>query len=589
MSLRLVQGTTALNETIGFDSLTVLVGPNNCGKSQTLRDLRSFITTGSTSRLKSLIDVSVQLPPLVRAYSQVERVPEAQSPNHVRTRGVSYDLQTRHEFVAPEGWIEQMFSDTESKTTQRQILEQMGNFWVAHLDAKGRFNLTAPTDAYDTRTESPGNALQKFYRDRAVAQPALRAAFKEAFGIDIALDWAAMKRWYLRVAGSFGEIPETNAELDALLHATEQLEEQGDGYKSFAGVALAVLTFADRVLLLDEPEAFLHPTQARVLGRWLAGRVTNRSGQVVVATHSADFLWGVLSANTDATVIRLNRDAEGTRYRPITPGTTAGLIQSPLLSSQPVLDALFHKGVVVCEGDPDRSVYQTVAHKLLQGVEGEEVLFIHTNGKDAAKGPVQLLRDAGTPVCVVVDIDVLNSAEPLASILLALTSKAPAAEIESLRQTLAAIVEQTTQESLLNSLVAAVRQWLGCDHSDLRTARKSLVNSAKKGMSKWDKVKMLGSAFFVDQGKNEFESILEQLALLGVFVVPCGELENWIRMPASKGQRWNRAALELLHRGTCPDQLASFVNRMVAFVIPRPLEQAVAMPPELSGRHERRL
>lgn len=267
MSLRITQMTTKLGEQIQLGGLTVLVGPNNCGKSQTLRDIRSYVTSGSDFRLKSLQGLSVELPDLNGAFAHVQRVPEAQSPGHLRTRGVSYDLQTSHEFVAPEQWADQMFADAATPANQSRILQQMGSYWVAHLDAKGRFSLTAPTDAYDTRTESPRNALQKFYNDRAVAQPSLRSAFREAFGVDIALDWAAMKRWYLRVGSSFGDLPETNEGLNALMTQEEELEEQGDGYKSFAGVVLSILTFPNRLLLLDEPEAFLHPSQAREIGR----------------------------------------------------------------------------------------------------------------------------------------------------------------------------------------------------------------------------------------------------------------------------------------------------------------------------------
>ncbi len=129
--------------------------------------------------------------------------------------------------------------------------------------------------------------------------------------MDIALDWAAMRRLYLKVGPAFGSIPEARTELDALLRDAPELSVQGDGYKSFAGVVLAMLTFPNRLLLLDEPEAFLHPAQARVLGRWLAAHAKTRTAQMIVASHSADFLWGIVSANAGATVIRLNRSGAG--------------------------------------------------------------------------------------------------------------------------------------------------------------------------------------------------------------------------------------------------------------------------------------
>jgi hypothetical protein len=49
------------------------------------------------------------------------------------------------------------------------------------------------------------------------------------------------------------------------------------------------------------------------------------------------------------------------------------ILNSPLLSSQPVLESIFHRGVAVCEGDSDRVVYQTFAVKQYQD---EKILFI---------------------------------------------------------------------------------------------------------------------------------------------------------------------------------------------------------------------
>lgn len=567
MPIRIRQATTRAGELLELGGFTVLVGPNNCGKSQTLRDIKSFISTGSSARMKSLQALAIELPTMEEGLAQIRKFPEPQSPGHVRFKGVSDNLNTSHEFVVPENWAVSLFQDRATAANQAALLQQLGKYWVAHLDAKGRFQLTAPSPAYNTRTEAPSNALQKFYEDRAVAQPQLREAFTEAFGVDIALDWAAMKDWYLRVGERFGELPEAASDLDAMLRDKEDLSEQGDGYQSFAGVALSMLTFSDRVLLLDEPEAFLHPAQARVLGRWLARTARGRAAQVVVATHSADLLLGILSADTEASVIRLNRQAGESKYSTIPAAVTSGLIQSPLLSSQPVLDALFHKGVVVCEGDPDRAVYQTVAHQLLRSEGGDEVLFIHTNGKDAAKGPAKLLSQAGVPVCSVVDIDAFNSSQPLCHIVEALTGDELNGDLEALRQEIATVVEEAPAGNLLSVLMSSVSEWLGRQHIDVRTARKGLVTAANAGKSKWSRVKTKGVDYFEGEAKAKVELLVQRLALLGVFVVPCGELEGWLRLGLDKGQLWNRTALQKIHDGECPPALKAFVAGMLSFLI----------------------
>ena len=566
MPLKLNSLTPKSGGVLALGNLTVLVGPNNAGKSQTLRDIRDYVVTGSTQQLTIVDRLEVVLPAQTEGTAGLSILPHT-SPGHTRILGVASDLQSRHEFAPHGPWLDQHFASVQQPNNRSELLRNMGQYWCAFLDAESRFKLAAPAESYDTRNETPSNALQAFFSGGAPVVEELRKAFKDTFSMDIALDWAAMRRLYLKVGAEFGTIPDTRTQLDALLKDAHQLSEQGDGYKSFAGIALAVLAFRNRLLMIDEPEAFLHPAQTRALGRWIARKAKDRAAQVILASHSADFLLGVISADPDATVIRLNRSAQGTTFHKIPPATTGGLINSPLLSSQPVLDALFHKGVVVCEGDPDRAVYQTVMHQFLRSEGGEEVLLIHSNGKDAAKGPIEMLRSSGTPVCAIVDIDVLNSAATLNEIITALSGLPVDARVTALRDSVATVVENARQGDLLTALKEAVRKWLETEYTDLRRARKGLAASAKV-KSRWDAVKRRGVEFFDGADRTTVDDLLRLLDEAGLFVVPRGELEGWMRLGIGKGPLWNRAALEQLHTGVCPDDLNAFMHRVLKFLLP---------------------
>lgn len=561
------RGGTAL----ALGKLTILVGPNNSGKSQTLRDIRDYVVSGSLGGLTIIKDIDVDLPTESEARMGLSLLPHTTSPGHVRIHGVANDLQSRHEFAPQESWINQHFTLVQSAVqmqraqAREQLLRNMGQLWCASLNAESRFKLAAPVESYDSRSEAPSNALQEFFSGGKATLQELRNAFKEAFGMDIALDWAGMRRFYLKVAPDFGEIPDTLTELDALMRNAQELSQQGDGYKSFAGVALAMLAFSNRVLLLDEPEAFLHPAQARALGRWVANQSKKRSAQTIVASHSADFLLGIISANPSATVVRLNRHSDGTAFHTVPPATTSGLIQSPLLSSQPVLDSLFHRGVAVCEGDPDRAIYQTVLHQFLRSHGGEDVLLIHSNGKDAVKTPVEMLRSAGTPVCAIVDIDILNSSKILTDIIVALTGMPPISRILELREKISTAVEQVTEQQLLELLKSSVQQWLQTEHPDLRHARKALVSSARI-RSRWEDVKSKGVDFFQGEERIAVDELLGLLSEIGLFVVHRGELEGWMQVGMSKGKRWSRLALERLHTGQCPPDLENFMRSIAKFL-----------------------
>jgi len=76
--------------------------------------------------------------------------------------------------------------------------------------------------------------------------------------------------------------------------------------RSFVGVCYYSLIGSLARVLIDEPEAFL-PQQARLLGTMLA-RESPKNRQFFLATHSGDFLRGVLDANVPTVrVVRLER------------------------------------------------------------------------------------------------------------------------------------------------------------------------------------------------------------------------------------------------------------------------------------------
>jgi cell division inhibitor SulA len=197
---------------------------------------------------------------------------------------------------------------------------------------------------------------------------------------------------------------------------------------------------------------------------------------------------------------------------------------------------------------------------------GEEVLLIHSNGKDAAKVPLEMLRSSGTPVCSIVDIDVLNSAATLGEIIAALSGLPVDARVTALRDSVAIAVEKAAQGDLLTALKVAVQGWLETEYTDLRRARKALATSAKL-KSKWDVVKRKGVEFFEETDRATVDELLELLGHVGLFVVPRGELEGWFRLGIGKGAQWNRAALEKLHRGECPDDLKAFMDKVLKFLL----------------------
>ena len=92
--------------------------------------------------------------------------------------------------------------------------------------------------------------------------------FRQAFGIDLIVYRAGGEKIHLLVgenlAPQSGEDRVSINYCRRLRDSTKPLVEQGDGMRSYASVILHILApITPSILLLDEPEAFLHPPQAK--------------------------------------------------------------------------------------------------------------------------------------------------------------------------------------------------------------------------------------------------------------------------------------------------------------------------------------
>lgn len=149
------------------------------------------------------------------------------------------------------------------------------------------------------------------------------------------------------------------------------------------GILLTLLTGDQKVLIIDEPEAFLHPPPAKLLGRKLA-LAAHKGKQILAATHSADIVIGALeAANTAVTIVRVVRDGAVNRASVLGHAQLRDLWSDPVLKYSNVLDGLFHRGVVVCEADADSLFFSAALdHWLTQrGLPAGEVLFTFSGGQ----------------------------------------------------------------------------------------------------------------------------------------------------------------------------------------------------------------
>lgn len=427
---------------IRLNKFTVLVGPNNVGKTRTLRDIHEHFTKGENAQPIILEKLGTSKPEDFEDIISGLNITD--DPNTVGMRrivGIGSKLTKSERVRFRVEHIERQF---EQSTDLSFSFGNIAKFRITYLDADSRLNVAKKTNAYNPYEDTPGNLLQALYKSEEV-EDKLRKAFKVCFDKDIRLDYSG-NQLRLRIADEFEDIPEDPRKAFPILKKYQTLDDQGDGYKSFVGVVLSLLLSKDRLILLDEPEAFLHPAQARQLGYWIADHASEIGGQIIIATHNSSFLSGILASKQDADIFRLNREDDDTTYNLMPASATKDLAKSRLLSSQRVLDAIFHRGVIVCEGDSDRIVYQTVATKELNN---NSFVLVHAHNKQSIPTVVKLLKGASIPVRAVPDLDIVNSDKLIELAEIFEHEEEVLAEIKDLRQILCKDIENADKEKQL--------------------------------------------------------------------------------------------------------------------------------------------
>lgn len=563
--LRFNGGTTV--DTSRAD-IVVLVGPNNSGKSRTLQEIwalasHNFAYPFNRDGLVVLDGYSVNK----------NADTDAVSGWLAANRMLQVDPSTQREHVRAIG-------------TGDFALDELNYHWGGneHLGglASQLFRFIGPGDARGL-LGSPGRLEPRQIPDHVVqtlvrnptTRRAFESAFRSAFGQNLIVDsWFSNTR--LRLSRDLVQADFVHTSDDGLpsedladrLEALPLLESQSDGIRAFAGLLLTLISVRHPVLLLDEPETFLHPPQARLLGEYLG--VLRGDGQLVVATHSLDIVLGLLqAAETRVMVVRLTRRDDRTSALTVDPDTVRALWRDSLLRFSRALDGLFHEGVVLYEGDTDSQFYSAVSYHLARSrhkaagsavpltdqVDSDayefsanpfDVMFTYAGGKQRIKMIAKALSAVRVPVRCIVDFDALNSKAVLESIVVSLGHDYTA-ELERLR----GIVDSGVRgnESVLT--VGHLRERLDelLSGADSGAAAGSEVIRAIEDLleppSGWSAAKKKGKAE-VPPGDSTAAlcQLLEELRRRSVFVVPSGAVESWVKEVGGKGTAWVVSVIE---------------------------------------------
>jgi AAA15 family ATPase/GTPase len=547
------------DQTINLGKISILVGANNVGKSQTLRDIQQRMQNGLLSKFVLLKELKFSKPASFEDLLVNLKITDSQhSIGNKRIVGINNNLTGQDNFEINYEHSKQRFNSEENWDW---VLGNISKFKVSHLDSTTRLNLINTTQSFNPDTEDPMNMLQNLFTQKE-NEELLRLAFNEAFGMEVILDYSGLKDFCLRVAKSFPEIPEDPRKAYLITKDFNKIDNQGDGFRSFVGIVLSLLFSKDRIVLLDEPEAFLHPAQARYLGKWIADNSDKLSGQIIISTHNSNFLSGLLQSDKKVDIYRLNRNGDDTSFKLIPPDATENLSKSPMLSSQRVLEAIFHKAVIVCEADADRIVYQTVStlHH-----NNQEILFVYSHNKQTLKDVASLLIATQIPVGVISDIDILNDETDFKNLFRAVTQTEISAELLAKRKEIAESVDNSSEQEALDKLKSNISEFLEQLYKSEHSfgGAKGALNRIRKETSKWTFPKKNGLEGFNEGIRPKFSEVINELNKKKIFIIPVGELEGWMDLGTSRKNNWIVLALIVIFAKNTSKKLIEFVEMIL--------------------------
>jgi ABC-type cobalamin/Fe3+-siderophores transport system ATPase subunit len=480
-------------------TVTLFVGPNHSGKSVLLDEIRTAMPNPQLLKATKVL-AEMAFNPISPAQVASWRTEFEAAAKELGTtpQQVRVSLGGKSQVVGKEQF-QQLLSAFENVETVRPLLHPWGQNAINRLsfllNGKERLGLLAEKNRGDLRSKQ-GSVLGILFQNDA-RRTELQKIIHAAFGWYLVVDPTVENNFRAAVSPSkpASGIERSLAD-DALkfFNDCEAFDKMSDGVKAFCGMMATVVAHDAHVILIDEPEAFLHPAISINLAKELCRQARQRQQQLFIATHSAAFLLGCIQAGVDVNIVRLTYRQNRATSKVLAPEELTLLMRQPLLRSIGALNGLFYESVVVTEADADRAFYDEINHRCLSADDPRgipECLFLNAQNWQTVGRIAAPLRKLGVAAAVIVDADLVQSGDNTAFQILLEALGVPGGTRGSLGQLRGKFGQRTKEQK--------------------------------------QELKRSGVAGLQGDDKGDFENFITQLAIYGIFVVPLGELEAWLK------------------------------------------------------------
>lgn len=534
---------------IGKGDIVVFVGPNNVGKSQLLKDIYNLAGDDIHPIVLNGISCSKSSREDICAWFD---------------RHVSFET-TRHGRIY-HGYGLGSVREVEFQFVDDKRLGVLRDLVIYFLNTDSRLFISKPAEGI-RRNEPPKSPIHNLIRDVELLEK-VSCYVKKAFGTSIAPFVGKTTPLCIGPDIDRNEIPgRTMPEIEAnylrRLEDYPQLQDQGDGMRSFIGMILWLALEFYNIVLLDEPETFLHPPQATLIGN-IVGELISVDRQAFIATHSIHFINGLLEKVPNRVkIVRITRSGNTNDFSILDNAQLLQISKDPFLRYSALLEGMFYKNVVLCEGDADCMFYSMLNSAAdMKDAKGTETLFTHCGGKQRMAKVIGALKELKVDIKVIPDFDVLNNESILKELV-----QVCGGEWGQIERDYNVLISDIKQRANVGETGADILKKISAELSDameivvsqtkMRNIREMLSSNTE-----WDRLKEAGvSGIGAGNPCQSCKAVLSYLATIGIHVVHCGELERFVPVIGGHGQNWLHAVLDKY-----PDVSDSVYNAAKDFV-----------------------
>lgn len=513
------------------NDIILFVGANNVGKSRALKDIKDDLVESTKKKI---------------IISEIQYSTKNFNNDNIKSffeRNYSSDKYNDGHYNIFIPYNNATFSyNGYNFNNVASLSKEFYKVFFSFLSTENRLNITAPISYNNMQDRFNLNIMLKLEKNESdilKLNKILLAGFGKAVDISNEYDNSTFSKKYKlgEQCEIYNTINSKRREANLKLAKLEDLHDQGDGIRSAVGILSSLIVNEHSLYLIDEPESFLHPPQARLLGNNIVE--LSEKKQCFISTHNIDLIRGILEKGSSRVkIIKIDRENNNNEFHILDNSSIGKIADDKNLKYTNILNGLFYNKVVLCENENDCKFYSAILENLNNKIY-QSTLFCAVGGKDQFKVIIPLLRNLKINYSVIADIDLINNTDKLKQLINSIEND-KYSEISSFHTDFLNQYEANT-DSMVKKQITLKEEILKTFTNDVYMSDET-ANNIKNILKQINSLKLLknGGIAILPQGSCivDFNKINSFLKENNIFILECGELERFVPEIDKHGGAW---------------------------------------------------